>query len=144
MRWTYSEPPGKLFLLDGKYAYFYAPGQTEVQRVAAKQLDDLRSPLRFLLGHAEIAKELTGLRMTQQGTGYVLSGVPKNMQQRVSSLEFTATVEGAIQAIKIEEVDGSVSRFSFAGEAPNPPAADADFVFHAPAGTSVVDGPAPE
>ena len=144
MRWTYSEPAGKLFVLDGKYAYFYAPGQTEVQRVPAKRLDDLRSPLRFLLGHAEIAKELTDLRMMQQGEDYILSGIPKNMQQRVSSLEFTVTGDGAIEAIKIEEVDGSVSKFSFTGETPNPPAADANFIFQPPAGTSIVDGPPPE
>jgi len=144
MKWTYSQPPGKLFVLDGKFAYFYAPGQTEAQRVPSKQLDDLRSPLRFLLGHAEIAKELTGLRMRQQGADFVLSGIPKDMRQRVSSLEFTVTGEGVIEAIRIEEVDGSVSKFSFTGELANPPAADADFVFHPPAGTSIVDGPAPE
>lgn len=144
MRWTYSQPAGKLFVLDGQYAYFYAPGQTEVQRVPAKQLDDLRSPLRFLLGHAEIAKELADLRMTPQGQDYVLSGVPKDLRQRISSLEFTVSGDGVIQAIKIEEVDGSASKFSFTGEEPNPPAADADFVFHPPPGTSLVDGPAPE
>jgi outer membrane lipoprotein carrier protein len=148
MKWVYSQPPGKLFVLDGKYAYFYSPGQTEVQRVPAKKLDDLRSPLRFLLGHAEIAKELTGLRMTQQGADYVLSGVPKNMEQRVSSLELTVTAEGQaqveIRGIKIEEVDGSVSIFSFTDEQLNPPLADSDFNFKPPAGTAVVDGPAPE
>jgi len=144
MKWTYSQPPGKLFVLDGRFAYFYAPGQTEAQRVPAKRLDDLRSPLRFLLGHAEIAKELTSLRLTQQGRDYVLSGVPKSMRQRVASLEFTVAGDGVIEAIKIEEVDGSVSKFSFSGELANPPTADGDFVFRAPAGTSIVDGPAPE
>jgi outer membrane lipoprotein carrier protein len=144
MRWDYSQPPGKLFVLDGKYAYFYSPGQMEVQRVAAKKLDDLRSPLRFLLGHAEIAKELAGLRIATQGETYELSGVPRNMEQRVSSLELTVTGDGAIRAIKIEELDGSVSTFSFTGEQANPVAADSDFVFRAPPGTAVVDGPAPQ
>jgi outer membrane lipoprotein carrier protein len=144
MRWVYSQPPGKLFVLDGKYAYFYSPGQTEVQRVPAKKLDDLRSPLRFLLGHAEIAKELTGLRMTQRSGSYVLAGVPKNMEERVSSLELTVAADGQIQGIKIEEVDGSVSAFSFTDEQPNPPVTDSEFAFQPPPGTAVVDGPAPE
>ena len=26
MKWEYSAPPGKLFLLDGKYAWFYSRG----------------------------------------------------------------------------------------------------------------------
>src|SRR5208282_2291440 len=42
MKWTYSQPAGKLFVLDGHNAYFYSPGQTEVQRLPAKKLDDLR------------------------------------------------------------------------------------------------------
>ena len=29
-----------------------------MQRIQAKQLDDLRSPLRFLLGHTELEKEM--------------------------------------------------------------------------------------
>jgi outer membrane lipoprotein carrier protein len=56
MRWDYSSPAGKLFLLDGKYAWFYSPGDPQVQRIPPKQLDDLRSPLRFLLGHTELGK----------------------------------------------------------------------------------------
>ena len=51
MRWIYSTPPGKVFVLDGKYAWFYTQGDAQVQRMPAKELDDLRSPLRFLLGH---------------------------------------------------------------------------------------------
>jgi len=140
MKWTYSQPPGKLFILDGRDAYFYAPGQTEIQRVPAKKLDDLRSPLRFLLGHAELAKELTGMQMTPQGDNYEISGIPKNMEQRVTSLRFTISAEGAILGIKVEEADGSVSTFTFSGEVPNPPVADADFIFHAPTGTVVIDG----
>jgi outer membrane lipoprotein carrier protein len=140
MRWTYSQPQGKLFVLDGHNAYFYAPGQTEVQRVPAKKLDDLRSPLRFLLGHSELAKELTSLMLTPQGPNYELTGVPKDMQQRVTSLRFTVSPEGTILGIRVEEVDGSTSTFTFTGETPNPPASDADFTFHAPPGTEIVDG----
>lgn len=144
MKWVYSKPVGKLFVLDGKYAYFYSPGQTEIERVPAKKLDDLRSPLRFLLGHAQLAKEMTGLRLFPQGEDFDLSGIPKNQEQRVTSLTLTVTPDGMMRRIKIEEVDGSVSTFNFTAEAPNAAIADADFVFQAPAGTAVVDGPAPE
>ncbi len=140
MKWTYAQPQGKLFVLDGKNAFFYAPGQTEVQRVPAKKLDDLRSPLRFLLGHTELAKDLAGLTLTPQGANYELSGVPKGMRQRIASLRFTVSADGTILGIRVEEVDGSVSAFAFTGEVSNPPAADSDFVFHAPPGTEIVDG----
>lgn len=144
MRWIYSQPPGKLFVLDGHDAFFYSPGQTEVERVPAKKLEDLRSPLRFLLGHAQLAKELTGLRIDPEGNDFKLSGVPRNMEGRVASLIFTVTSAGVIQGIKVEEVDGSVSTFAFSGEVPNPSASDADFSFHAPDGVRVVDGPPPD
>ena len=58
MMWQYSSPPGKIFLLDGKYAWFYTQGDAQVQRIPAKELDDLRSPLRFLLGHTQLEKEI--------------------------------------------------------------------------------------
>ena len=140
MKWTYSQPPGKLLVLDGRDAYFYSPGQTEVQKVPAKKLDDLRSPLRFLLGRAELAKELSGLEMAAEGGNFVLSGIPRNMAGRVASLRFTVTPEGAILGIRVEEVDGSVSTFRFSGEEANVAASDADFAFHAPAGTTIVEG----
>ena len=33
MKWDYSSPPGKIFLLDGKYAWFYTAGDARVQRI---------------------------------------------------------------------------------------------------------------
>ena len=78
MRWNYAEPPGKVFVLDGKYGWFYTPGDAQVQQIPAKKLDDLRSPLRFLLGHAQLTKELDGLTMTPADDGlFRLRGVPK-------------------------------------------------------------------
>ena len=74
MRWTYTDPDGKLFVLDGKYGYFYSPGETEAQKVEEKKLDDLRSPLRFLLGHTELQKELAGLHGSCDGERDVRAG----------------------------------------------------------------------
>ncbi len=88
MHWSYSNPAGKIFLLDGKYAWFYSPGDAQVERVSAAQLDDLRSPLRFLLGHTQLQKELVGLTLSTTADGLQLSGVPKGMEngwRRLSS-----------------------------------------------------------
>ncbi len=86
MRWSYAAPVGKVFVLDGKFAWFYTPGDAQATRVPAKQLDDLRSPLRFLLGHTQLKKELDNLTVTQEGSGFRISGVPKGMEQRVKLL----------------------------------------------------------
>ena len=124
MRWEYTQPAGKLFLLDGKYGWFYARGDSQVQRIPAKELDDLRSPLRFLLGHTELEKELTGLKLAAASGGqFTLSGQPKGQEKRVSRLTLTVTAEGTITGIEIEEADGALTRFTFSGEAPNAAAA---------------------
>ncbi len=144
MRWTYSQPAGKLFVLDGQNAYFYSPGDTEIPRVSAKKLDDLRSPLRFLLGHTQLAKELTNLQLTPaENDAFTLSGIPKNMEQRIASLAITASASGVIQSMRIEETDGAINIFTFSDEQPNTPATDADFTFHAPAGTHIIEGMPP-
>lgn len=144
MRWTYTDPDGKLFVLDGKNGYFYSPGESEAQRVDEKKLDDLRSPLRFLLGHTELEKELTGLKATPDGNGaWVLEGVPKGLEQRVSALKITAGADGTIRSMTIEETDGVTNRFEFSGEAGNVPASNAEFVFTPPAGVHVVEGEPP-
>ena len=109
------------------------------RRFLKKILDDLRSPLRFLLGHTELAKELTGLTLTlvkldDGSTGYTLSGAPKGMDQRVRTLALTVDAKGEIHAMRIEEIDGATTEFSFSGMKENVPTKDSDFVFIAPEG----------
>ncbi len=141
MRWIYSEPAGKLFVLDGKDGYFYTPGQAEVERVPAKKLDDLRSPLALLLGHAELAKQLNGLTVTSGADGSAtLAGVPRGLEQRVSRLAVTAGPDGVIRELEVDELDGARNRFRFAGEQANTPAPAAAFVFTPPEGTRIVSG----
>jgi outer membrane lipoprotein carrier protein len=140
MRWSYAEPVGKVFVLDGKYAWFYTPGDAQATRVPAKQLDDLRSPLRFLLGHTQLKKELDNLTVVVDGSGFRIAGVPKGMAQRVKLLTLGVTAAGAIQTMRLEEVDGAVTEFAFSEMQENVPVKDADFVFTPPAGVAVVNG----
>jgi outer membrane lipoprotein carrier protein len=143
MKWSYTQPAGKLFVIDGKYGYSYTPGDAQAERYPAKQLEDFRSPLRFLLGHARIEKELTGLTLTPDGAGYRLSGVPKGMEQRVSQVDLTVTADGMIEAIQWKETDGATTEFDLTNEQPNPPIGNGTFVFQPPAGVVVVRGLAP-
>ncbi len=140
MKWESSVPAGKLFLLDGKFAWFYSRGDPQVQRIPAKQLDDLRSPLRFLLGHTELEKELENLHMTAAPNGqFTLTGQPKGQEKRVRRLTLTVSPDGAIKAIEIEEADGALTRFTFSSEQPNTPIPPDAFHFTPPLGIPVVD-----
>ncbi len=144
MRWDYSNPAGKLFLLDGKFAWFYTRGDPQVQRMAAKQLDDFRSPLRFLLGHTQLEKEIDHLTAAPAANGdFTLTGVPHGQEKRVQSLTLTVTLEGVITAIDILETDGAHTHFTFTGQQPNVPIPPALFHFTPPPGVPVVDALAP-
>ncbi len=147
MRWDYNSPPGKVFLLDGKYGWFYTPGAPQVQRVAARELDDLRSPLRFLLGHTELEKELTGLKVAPDPShpaGLVLTGQPRGQEQRVSRVTLAVDpASDAIVALEIDETDGAVTRFTFTAQQPDAPVPPETFRFTPPQGIPVVDSPPP-
>jgi outer membrane lipoprotein carrier protein len=143
MRWAYDAPSGKLFVLDGKSAISYTPGDAQAQRTPAKQLDDLRSPLRFLLGHTELSKELDNLTLTLVNGGYTLSGIPKGMQQSVRSISLTIDPAGQIEGMRIEQTDGATTTFTFTNIHENVPTTDADFTFTPPAGVTIIDGTAP-
>ena len=144
MKWDYSSPAGKLFLLDGKFAWFYARGDSQVQRIPAKELDDLRSPLRFLLGRTQLEKEVNSLALASGPNGhFTLTGQPKGQEKRVNRLTLTVTAEGAITAIEVEEADGALPRFDFTGEQSNVPIPAEDFRFAPPPGVPVVDAMPP-
>ena len=143
MRWSYDQPAGKVFVLDGKYAWFYTPGDAQASRVPAKQLDDLRSPLRFLLGHTQLQKELDNLTVTPENGSFRITGIPKGMEQRIKQLSLWVNSAGAIQRMKIEEIDGALTEFAFSAIEENVPTKDADFAFIPPEGVTVITGLSP-
>ena len=135
----------KLFLSDGKDAWFYVPGARQVQRTAVKKLDDLRSPLAFLLGKTRLEKELQGLSLAPDiaplaADDVVLRGVPKSLADRVSQVLLEITPERWISKILIEEVDGSVTEYRFTNQRENVTVPDQKFQFSVPDGVEVIDG----
>ena len=114
-----------------------------MSRTPAKQLDDLRSPLRFLLGRTELAKELDTIATAPDGANFKITGIPKGMAQRVRLLTLIVTPACVIQDMKIEEADGSTTDFTFSEIEENVAIPASDFVFTPPKGIPVVDGQAP-
>jgi outer membrane lipoprotein carrier protein len=145
MRWEYRSPKEKLFLSDGKDAWFYLPGDRQVRRSSVKKLDDLRSPLGFLLGKTRLERELDGLSaapdvapLTPGNT--VLRGVPKGMADRVNQVVLEITPDYHIARIQFEEADDSVTEYRFSDQRENVGIADVLFRFSPPPGIEVVDG----
>ena len=48
---------------DGRDAWFFVPGDRQARKTAARKLEDVRSPLAFLLGKTKLEKELQGLSL---------------------------------------------------------------------------------
>ena len=142
MRWDYREPREKLFLTDGRKAYFYVPGERQARQAPVKNLDDLRSPLRYLLGKTKLQKEFDGLSLAKLAPAapgnVVLQGVPKSMADRVSRVLLEVNPDGTIFRIVAEELDGSTTEFRFRNQQENVPISDARFEFHAPAGVEMI------
>jgi outer membrane lipoprotein carrier protein len=132
-----------VYVLDGKFGWFYTPGQSQVTRTPAKQIDDLRSPLRFLLGHTQLQKELDHLTVSPDGSNFRIQGTPKGMADRVRQLTLTVNPEGIIQSLSIEEADGATTSFTFTNIEENAPIPASDFTFTPPPGMQIVNGQAP-
>ncbi len=145
MRWDYDEPRPKLFLTDGSAAWFYVPGEQQARRTPVKQLEDLRSPLRYLLGKTKLEKELDGLSVAADvkplnAGDVVLQGIPKGMRERVAQTSLEVTPDGLISRIIVEELDGSVTEFRFLQQRENVEIPDQQFHFLPPPGVEVVAG----
>jgi outer membrane lipoprotein carrier protein len=144
MRWEYRSPKEKLFVSDGKNAWFYVPGDQQVRRSKVRDLDDLRSPLAFLLGKTKLEKELQGWSIApdvkpQVPGDVVLRGVPKAMADQVTEVQLEVTPDGRMDQITLFGTDGSSTIYRFESQKQNVDVADTRFKFQTPPGVEVID-----
>jgi outer membrane lipoprotein carrier protein len=143
MRWEYHNPTEKLFLTDSQNAYFYVPGERQVRKASLKTIDDIRSPLRYLLGKTKLEKELSDLSLAPDVApvtpgDVVLRGIPKSMADRYSEVVLEVSPAHQIVRIIIRSTDGSSTEFRFSGLEENLPLADSFFHFKAPPGVATI------
>jgi outer membrane lipoprotein carrier protein len=144
MRWEYHVPREKLFLVDSQTAYFYVTGDRQAKKTPAKNLDDLRSPLRYLLGKTKLEKELDGLSLAPdltplQAGDVVMRGVPKIMKDRVSAVVLEVSPSHQIHRIMIHGLDSTVTDFRFSQIEENVPVHDSLFRFTPPPGVDTIE-----
>jgi len=144
MRWDYRSPEEKLFVSNGKDAWLYLPKEKQVRKSSLKKMDDLRSPLAFLLGKSKLEKELSGLSFApdvhpwQQGDS-VLRGVPRGMEDRVEEVVMEVSPDYRIVRILIQGVDDSTTEYRFSNQKENVSIPDSQFHFVPPPGSETVD-----
>ena len=143
MRWNYQKPREKLFVSDGKTAWFYVPGEQQARKTPMKKLEDLRSPLGYLLGKTKLQKEFKGLSFApdvppQHADDVVLRGVPKFLEG-VNQVLMEIAPGGRIVRLVVDGVDSSITEYRFDDQKENLEIADRQFQFTPPPGVQVIE-----
>lgn len=143
MRWEYSQPEPKLFLVDGKTQYTWIPSENRVYREAVKSSEDRRTPILMLLGKLQWRKVFSRVeRVDSPGQGGTLGlrAYPKD-----NSLGYQDVILQVDQNtlhllhITVDNMDQSRMEFSFSDIVENPPIEAQRFSFRIPHGAEVVD-----
>jgi outer membrane lipoprotein carrier protein len=150
MRWEYRSPNEKLFISDGQAVWFYLPAERQLRKTALRKLDDVRSPVAFLLGKTKLENELRGLSKAVDQSpldpaNTLLRGVPQSivsesMAGQVSEVQLEITPSDQIVRIVLMEADGATTEFRFAGWKENLELSDRRFQFSPPPGVETVEG----
>jgi outer membrane lipoprotein carrier protein len=143
MRWEYESPETKLFLTDGKRLTLYVPEEKRVTETEMKNSDDLRNPMRFLLGGLHFDKEFEQVQQLKDvpprdARDIVIKAVPKQMKDRLESVVMEIGPERQIRRLVLKEPGGIQTEFIFDDEALDPRLSPEMFQFKPPAGTEVV------
>jgi outer membrane lipoprotein carrier protein len=139
MRWNYNNPPGKLFLSDGKFIYLYSPATNRAEKMKLKETEDLRAPLAFLLGKLDFSRDFKDFRAKRDGGRWIVTGYPKSNKLPYTEVTFTVSEKKEIERLVVLGQDRSVLEFHFANEIVNPPVDESLFRFTPPKGVEVVD-----
>ena len=137
MRWQYTSPAGKLFLSDGKWIYLIMPDSNRVQKMKAKESDDMRAPLAFLLGRLNFDKDFRNFEARPEGQDTWISATPKSRDLPYTKVEFQVTPQFQIRRVVVTGQDASVLDFQFDQEKLNPSLDARLFEFQLPPGAMV-------
>jgi outer membrane lipoprotein carrier protein len=145
MRWEYESPEARLFITDGKYAWFFVPADHTVSRAKMKASDDERVPLALLTGQARLSRvckrvELADVKVLA-AANIVLRCLPRAEGAFLDAL-VEADAEYRLARIVVREPGEVETEFRFANWQENLPLPDAMFRFAAPPGVAIVEEPA--
>jgi outer membrane lipoprotein carrier protein len=160
MRWDYEAPEKNLFLVDGKYAWFYAPADKTASRMPAKHSEDFRTPLALLTTDMKLSRICSEIAPAKdekpdQPSNRVYRCVLRSAEQPKAARDasnppqpevayFEVTPQGELARILILEPAGIRIEFRFKNWDFNPALDKSLFQFKPPLGVAIVDGVLPE
>jgi outer membrane lipoprotein carrier protein len=162
MRWDYEAPEKNMFLVDGKYVWFYSPADHTATRMPTKKSEDWRTPLAFLTSDMKLSRICArveaesgvapsesgdlvfrcAMRTSQGGdTGVRTRNQPEGRPvQEEGTVLFELSPEGELRRIVIAQEGRTQLEFSFKGWLWNPALPKSWFEFVPPMGVAIVDG----
>ena len=153
MRWEYEKPERSLFLVDGKFVWFYAPDDHTATRMPAKKSDDWRTPIAFLTTGMKLARicSIVGpapdVKPSKPGNEVyrcVLRGAEDEKSGAAQKVLFEISAQSELARIVIPQEAGMQIEFEFKDWEWNPALAKTLFQFDPPPGTVIVNGLLPE
>ena len=151
MRWEYSSPEANLFVVDGKFAWFYVPADHTVSRVATRDSSDWRTPLALLAGEMKVGRvcgkvDLSAGQPADRSLiriDCVIRGTEKEIKARkphdIAYFEI-ARATGELHRVVVTGAGGVHMDMQFSDWKFDPPASDELFHFQPPKGVAIVDG----
>ena len=163
MRWDYEAPEKNMFLVDGKYVWFYSPSDHTVTRMPTKKSEDWRTPLAFLTTDMKLSRVCAQIetesnespsvagdflfRCTLRGSQEDAKGAVKVKKPSERSPEiheppvlFELSPDGELRRVAIAQEGRVQLEFSFKDWQWNPVLPKGWFEFIAPPGVAIVDG----
>jgi outer membrane lipoprotein-sorting protein len=153
MRWDYQAPEKNTFVVDGKYVWFYAPGDHTATRMPVKQSEDWRTPLALLTSHMKLSRLCSKIAVAQAQKpeqpgdflySCTLRGGGGGEASSTKPALFELSSQGELSRIVIPQEGGIELEFSFAGWHWDPVLDKAIFQFAPPPNAVIVNGLLPE
>lgn len=141
MRWKYTDPAGKLFVTDGKFAYYYSPSTNQVDKAKLKETDDMRAPLAFLMGRLDFRRDFKEFRTYQEGKNTYIVATPKSEKAPYTQVAFVVNPQYQIEMLRVNGQDQSILVYRLSDEKMNPALDASMFNFQPPPGARIVDAP---
>src|SRR5579863_10279952 len=89
MRWEYTSPAGKLWVIDGKFTYSYDPADKPAKRTPFKEDADMRVPLAFMLGQINFDRDFGRYETDKKSPG-LITAFPKSDNFPYTQVTFQA------------------------------------------------------
>jgi outer membrane lipoprotein carrier protein len=149
MRWEYESPENKLFIVDGKNAWFYVPADHSASRAKMKESSDWRTPLALLAGNADLAKLCRTIDIPDsdekifQPGDTLLRCIPRNNpvgpRGNLPYVLFEIDPHAELTRVVIRDAGNAETEFRFGNWEENIIIPEVKFHFQPPPGVSVVD-----